>query len=170
MMTNNDRNMKKTLILALVFQSALFVAMAQQGTIDSSHKLDSKILKRAMSYSVYLPPDYQSSTRDYPVLYLLHGMTGDHTDWTIKGEAAQIANRAIRKGEAPPMVIVMPDGLFDAFYINDYEGSLRWEDFFYQEFIPEVEKRFRIKADRNTRAIAGLSMGGYGALYHGIKH
>lgn len=162
--------MKKILFLALAFQCAHFAAMAQMGTIDSSHQLDSKVLKRSMSYAIYLPPDYHTSTRDYPVLYLLHGMTGDHTDWSIKGEAAQIADRAIRKGEAPPMIIVMPDGLFDAFYINHYDGSLRWEDFFYQEFIPEVEKKFRIKANRNTRAIAGLSMGGYGALYHAIKH
>jgi len=97
-------------------------------------------------------------------------MTGDHTDWTIKGESAQIADRAINSGEAPPMNIIMPDGLNDAFYINNYDGSIRWEDFFYQEFIPQVEKKFRIKSHRSTRAIAGLSMGGYGALYHGVKH
>src|SRR5690606_24232638 len=123
-----------------------------------------------MSFSVYLPPDYMTSNRSYPVLYLLQGMTGDHTDWAIKGEVAQIANRAIGQGEAPPMLSIMPEGLSDALYITHYDGSLSWEDFFYQEFIPEVEKRFRIKANRSTRAIAGLSMGGYGALYHAVKH
>lgn len=162
--------MKHLSILFLALQCTLVGALAQSGTVDTSNKISSKVMKRDMSYSVYLPPDYHTSTRSYPVLYLFHGMTGDHTDWPIKGEVGHIADRAIRKGDAPPMVIIMPDGLPDAFYINNFDGSVRWEDFFYQELLPEVEKKFRIKAERSTRAIAGLSMGGYGALYHGIKH
>lgn len=162
--------MKQHPILFLALYLTFFGVQAQNGTVDTSHKITSKLMKREMSYSVYLPPDYHTSTRSYPVLYLFHGMTGDHTDWAIKGEAGQIADRAIKKGDAPPMIIIMPDGLPDAFYINNYDGSVPWEDFFYRELLPEVEKKFRIKGERSTRAIAGLSMGGYGALYHGIKY
>lgn len=162
--------MKKLLLLLLTFQCTVFSSFAQMGTVDTSHSITSKILKREMSYSVYLPPGYNESNRSYPVLYLLHGMTGDHTDWVIKGEVGHIADNAIDHGGAPPMIIIMPDGLYDTFYINNYDGSIRWEDFFHEEFIPQVEQKFRIKQDRNTRAISGLSMGGYGSLYHAIKY
>jgi enterochelin esterase-like enzyme len=76
----------------------------------------------------------------------------------------------MESGEIPEMIIVTPDGLIDAFYINNYDKSVRWEDFFHQEFIPAIEQKYRIIAERKFRAIAGLSMGGYGSLYHGIKY
>ena len=162
--------MRRKFVLIPAFLCFVTNIFAQGGTVDTSQSIKSEILKREMSYSVYLPPDYAESNRPYPVLYLLHGMTGDHTDWVIKGEVNDIANNAILNGDAPPMIIIMPDGLWDAFYINNYDGSIRWEDFFYKEFIPHVEKKYRISANRNTRAISGLSMGGYGALYHALKH
>lgn len=162
-------HLRKNLIIGLmIFMSSLL--FAQTGTVDTSLKMQSNILNREMSYSVYLPSGYNESDRPYPILYLLHGMTGDHVDWVAKGEVRTIADEAINSGAAPEMIIVMPDGLFDAFYINNYDKSIRWEDFFYEEFIPGVEKKFRVMAGRNTRAISGLSMGGYGALYHGVKH
>lgn len=143
---------------------------AQNGTVDNSQIVESEVLDREMGYSVYLPEGYHTSTRTYPILYLLHGMTGDHNDWITVGEVQRIAGKAISEGSAPEMIIIMPDGLYDAFYINNYDGSINWEDFFHEEFIPEVESRYRI-SDRGTpRAIAGLSMGGYGAMYHGVKY
>lgn len=146
------------------------VAYAQHGTVDNSKTVESEILDREMSYSVYLPESYHTSTRDYPVMYLLHGMTGDHNDWINLGEVQRIAGSAIANGDAPEMIIIMPDGLYDAFYINNYDGSIQWEDFFHEEFMPEIESRYRITTQRNGRAIAGLSMGGYGAMYHGVKY
>ncbi|PTB97603.1 hypothetical protein C9994_02230 [Marivirga lumbricoides] len=145
-------------------------SLAQEGTVDTSPTIKSEILKREMHYSVYLPEGYDQSVRDYPVLYLLHGMWGDYTDWVIKGEINRIASGLMADGSIPEMIIIMPDGLTDAFYINNYDKSVRWNDFFYEEFIPQVEKRFRILKNKNNRAIAGLSMGGYGALYHAISH
>jgi S-formylglutathione hydrolase FrmB len=143
---------------------------AQRGTVDCSQVIRSEILKKDMHYSVYLPEGYGSSSRTYPVLYLLHGMMDNYTGWVSQGEVNRIASEAIAGGAAPEMIIVMPDGLIDAFYINNYDKSVRWEDFFYSEFIPQVEKKYRIAANRNSRAIAGLSMGGYGSLYHAIRH
>ena len=144
--------------------------LAQNGTVDCSQAIKSAILGKDMPYSIYFPPGYETSSRAYPVLYLLHGMWGDHTNWATKGEVVRIAGKAIADGSAPEMIIVMPDGLTDAFYINNYDKSVRWEDFFYEEFIPQIEKKYRILADRNNRAIAGLSMGGYGSLYHAVSH
>ncbi|SMG08743.1 S-formylglutathione hydrolase FrmB [Marivirga sericea] len=144
--------------------------IAQKGVVDSSLKVKSEVLKRQMPYSVYLPDSYDKSYRSYPVLYLLHGMWGDHTDWVNKGEVNRIASNLIERGEIPEMIIIMPDGLTDAFYINNYDGSVKWEDFFYEEFIPTIEDRYRIVKNRSNRAIAGLSMGGYGALYHAISN
>lgn len=157
------------LLTAILLISATAV-VAQQGSVHTDSSIQSGILDREMSYSVYLPESYDRSDRDYPVLYLLHGMTGDHTDWAIKGEVLHIVGNTIQNGDAPEMIIVMPDGLYDGFYINNYDGSINWEDFFHEEFIPEIEDRYRIRADRSTRAIAGLSMGGYGAMYHAVKY
>lgn len=154
-------------VLIMTLHAEVF---AQHGTVDNSLTVQSEILDREMSYSVYLPESYQTSTREYPVLYLLHGMTGDHNDWVTIGEVRRIADETMASGNAPEMIIIMPDGLYDAFYINNYDGTVRWEDFFHQEFIPAVENEFRITTERNKRAIAGLSMGGYGAMYHGVKY
>jgi len=166
----NMMNFKQSLFLLLFVVFIPASAFAQYGTVDNSLSVNSEILDREMSYSVYLPESYHTSTRDYPVLYLMHGMTGDHNDWINVGEMHRIAGKAIAQGKAPEMIIVMPDGLYDSFYINNYDGSLNWEDFFHEEFIPEVEDQFRILSNRNNRAIAGLSMGGYGAMYHAVKY
>ena len=157
------------LLLSILFVTATDL-QAQHGTVDNSSIVESDILDRDMSYSVYLPESYHTSTRNYPVMYLLHGMTGDHNDWINLGEVHRIAGDAMATGDAPEMIIIMPDGLYDAFYINNYDGSIKWEDFFHEEFIPEVESRYRVDSNRNSRAIAGLSMGGYGAMYHGVNY
>lgn len=162
------RRLSYFLGLSLMMVSA--VVLAQKGTVDCSQVIKSEILNKDINYSVYLPEGYSSSNRSYPVLYLFHGMMDNYTGWVNMGEVNRIASEAIGNGTAPEMVIIMPDGLIDAFYINNYDKSIRWEDFFYEEFIPQIEKKFRVLANRNSRAIAGLSMGGYGALYHAIKH
>jgi S-formylglutathione hydrolase FrmB len=167
--------MKSTITLSSLFVILALLCnplglTAQHGTVDNSQSVQSEILDRDMSYSVYLPESYEESTRHYPVLYLLHGMTGDHNDWITVGEVQRIAGMAMAEGTAPEMIIIMPDGLYDSFYINNYDGSVRWEEFFHTELIPDVEQRYRIINDRSSRAIAGLSMGGYGAMYHGVKY
>lgn len=162
-------HLRKTLIVFLMILSSPFI-FAQSGSVDTSLKMQSSILNREMPYSVYFPPGYEESSRPYPVLYLLHGMWGAHDNWATKGETQRIADEAINSGAAPEMIIVMPEGLIDAFYINNYDKSIRWEDFFYEEFIPEIESKFNVFKDRGNRAIAGLSMGGYGSLYHAVTH
>lgn len=159
---------RSMIIFLLVFQWSLTV-LAQQGHVRTE-SFTSTILKREMGYSVYLPASYGTSNRAYPVLYLLHGMGGNHTDWVNRGEVEYIASESAKAGKSPEMIIIMPDGLIDAFYINNYDKSIRWEDYFYEELIPTVEKKYRIVANRTYRAIAGLSMGGQGSMYHALKH
>lgn len=92
-------------------------------------------------YAVYLSPDYEHSERSYPVLYLLHGAGDDQSGWIQFGEVLQIADRSIGKGEATAMIIVMPDAnTGQRGYVNDVSGKWRYEDFFFEEFIPFIEK------------------------------
>jgi enterochelin esterase-like enzyme len=159
--------MRKLLLFCFLFLS--WQAMAQQGTLRESLKTKSKILGSNVNYSVYLPSDYDRSNRRYPVLYLLHGYTDDETGWTQFGEAHLIADRLMQAGEIPPMLIVMPDAGV-TWYINSADGKVRFEDFFVQEFIPFIDKEYRTRAQKESRAVAGLSMGGYGSLILATKH
>jgi S-formylglutathione hydrolase FrmB len=78
-----------------------------------------------------------TSRRWYPVVCLLHGYTDNDTGWLQFGEANQIADEGLAKGAIPPLILVMPDGGV-SFYINNYDGSVRYEDFFIREFIPRI--------------------------------
>ncbi|MGV3527540.1 MAG: alpha/beta hydrolase [Flavisolibacter sp.] len=140
-----------------------------QGKVIEEKKIRSNILKKEVRYAVYLPPDYQRSEKTYPVIYLLHGFTDDQTGWVQFGEIDRLADKAIRQGKIPPMVIVMPDA-DSSFYINSYDGRENYEDFFIKEFMPAVEKEFRIKAEKRYRGVAGLSMGGYGSMIYALKY
>ena len=156
------------------FTTALFTLLAiglfaQNGKLKESLKMKSTILGHDVEYSVYLPFDYETSSRSYPVLYLLHGYSDDETGWVQFGESNYIADKVIANGDAPPMIIVTPDAGV-SWYVNSYDGKERWEDFFIDEFIPTVEKGFRIRSKKEFRAIAGLSMGGHGSLIMATKH
>ena len=132
--------------------------LLQNQTIRSSH------MGKTMKYTVWLPGGYDE-TKEYPFLYLLHGYGDDNNSWTTPGSPANKGNAAViakdylaKKGV--PMVIIMPDGL-----VSFYQGS--WEQYFHEELIPEVEKTYHCNG---KRAIAGLSMGGYGTLYNVLNH
>ncbi|NNE71740.1 MAG: esterase family protein [Rhodothermales bacterium] len=143
--------------------------LAQTGSVLDDLSLQSTILDSERMYAVYLPPDYDASARSYPVLYLLHGAGDDHTGWVQFGEVAHIADTAIRDGSATPMIIVMPDAQTgQRGYFNSIDGSWRYEDFFFEEFIPHVESTFRIRATKEFRAVSGLSMGGGGSLIYAM--
>jgi S-formylglutathione hydrolase FrmB len=160
--------MMKQLTIFALFLCATS-ALAQQGFLKESLSVKSATLGKEVKYSIYLPADYERSNRVYPVLYLLHGYSDDHTGWTQFGEAHLIADKIINGGEAAPMIIVMPDGGV-SWYINNADGSVKWEDFFVKEFIPHVDANYRTRPEKNYRAIAGLSMGGYGTLIMATKH
>ena len=139
------------------------------GKVIEEATVKSLILNKMVRYTIYLPADYDRSERTYPVVYLLHGFTDDNTGWLQFGEINRYADKAIAEGTIPPMIIVMPNG-DSSFYINSYDGKERYEDFFVKEFMPAVEKAYRIKAQKQYRGIAGLSMGGYGSLIYSLKY
>jgi S-formylglutathione hydrolase FrmB len=131
--------------------------------VIESLKFQSKKVPYPVEYSIYLPADYETSGRSYPVLYLLHGYSDDETGWIQFGEANSIADKGIANGDFSSCIIVMPDGKV-SWYVNSSDGKDPWEDMFVQEFIPFIEKEYRVRQKKEFRAIAGLSMGGYGAL------
>src|SRR6185436_2206648 len=146
-----------------------FAFCQPMGKVIEEATVKSSILNKAVRYTVYLPADYERSERTYPVVYLLHGFTDDNTGWLQFGEINRYADKAIAEGVIPPMIIVMPNG-DSSFYINSYDGKEKYEDFFIKEFMPSIEKTYRIKAEKKYRGVAGLSMGGYGSLIYALKY
>ena len=147
-----------------------------QGAAYESKTLHSSILKMDRKYAIYLPAGYESSDRSYPVLYLLHpagpaNTIPNHQSWFYYGELKQYLDKAIGTGEIIPMIVVTPDANFESkriSYFNDPEGDFNFEDFFFQEFIPYIEKNYRCRTEKDSRAIAGASMGGAAVLQYVI--
>ncbi|MEO6315870.1 MAG: alpha/beta hydrolase-fold protein [Chitinophagaceae bacterium] len=161
----------KSIFLLIVLVCSLLFANAQNSKVADDLSLKSKILGMDRKYAIYLPPGYETSQRSYPVLYLLHGGGDDQTGWVQFGEVQNITDKAIAAGIATAMIIVMPDAnTGKRGYSNNATGTWRYEDFFFQEFIPFIEKTYRIKADKHYRAIAGLSMGGDGSFTYALHH
>ncbi|MDO9065724.1 MAG: alpha/beta hydrolase family protein [Bacteroidales bacterium] len=162
--------MKKLLSLFFILTISS-ILMAQTGKVSDNLSMPSKLLKMDRKYAIYLPPDYETSQRSYPVLYLLHGAGDDQTGWVQFGEVLNITDEAIKTGIATAMIIVMSDAnTGKRGYVNDVKGEWLYEDFFFQEFMPFIEKTYRIKADKRYRAIAGLSMGGEGTFIYALHH
>jgi enterochelin esterase-like enzyme len=159
--------MKKQLIV--LFLLIPVFGFAQTGKVFDNLTMNSEVLQMERKYAIYLPPDYETSQRSYPVLYLLHGGGDDQTGWVQFGEVLRIADQAILSGKATPLIIVMPDANEGKRgYTNDATGEWRYEDFFFDEFMPYVEKTYRIKGEKRYRAVAGLSMGGGGTYYYAL--
>jgi len=168
--TNSFPKMK----LYTLFSSLILlvpVLSAQHGKVFDNLSMESEIMGMERNYAVYLPPDYETSQRSYPVLYLLHGATDDQTGWIQFGEVHRIADEAIGNGSATAMVIVMPDADKGKMgYFNDVRGEWRYEDFFFEEFMPYIENTYRIRKEKRYRAISGLSMGGGGTFVYALHH
>lgn len=140
-----------------------------QSRVYDNLSIPSKILKMERKYAIYLPAGYDQSQRSYPVLYLLHGGGDDQTGWVQFGEVQHIADQAIADGSATPMIIVMPDANTETRgYFNSPNNDWRYEDFFFDEFMPAIEKAYRIKSEKRFRAVAGLSMGGGGSFMYAL--
>ncbi|HBL75786.1 MAG: 1,4-beta-xylanase [Bacteroidetes bacterium GWF2_42_66] len=157
-----------------LFSITLFLCatlFAQTGKVFDNLSMKSSILNSERKYAIYLPPDYEISQRSYPVLYLLHGGGDDQTAWIQYGEVMQITDKAINEGKCTPMVIVMPDAnTGQRGYFNSVKNDWRYEDFFFEEFMPYIEKTYRIRAEKQYRAISGNSMGGGGTLIYALHH
>jgi len=157
-------------LLCIVLSIATFAQ--SRGMVIEGKTVKSALLGKDVRYTIYLPSDYATSERTYPVVYLLHGYnekTEDDTEWLRQGEINRYADEGISSGIITPMIIVMPDANV-SWYINGYDGKSQYENFFFKELIPTIEKTYRIKSQKSYRAIAGLSMGGHGTLLYALKH
>jgi S-formylglutathione hydrolase FrmB len=145
---------------------------AAQSRIDCS-ALNSHILKQLVHYCVYLPAGYdagatQHPPRRYPVLYFLHGL-GDNEQTLFNSGGLTLIEDLRNRHKMGDFLIVAPEGR-RSFYINSADRSVRYSDFFLQEFLPHIESEYRIRPGRAGRAISGISMGGYGALRLAFAH
>ena len=116
-------------------------------------------LKTQLGVTVWLPAGYDEN-KSYPFLYLLHGLGDDNDSWNSKGNATTIASKYSKSAGAVPMVIVMPNALA-SFYYGDFDTYM------HNTMMPEVERKYNCNG---KRALAGLSMGGFGTLYHALKY
>jgi len=162
--------MKRTILLFLALALALSASAQSKIVTDS---VNSAKLGCEQKYNVYLPAGYKDS-ESYPVIYLLHGLYGDYSNWAGTGRMKDVADLLIASGEVVPVVIVMPNaGNSDVHgYQNGYFNVKDWpyEDFFFQEFLPAVEKKYHCGGSKGQRAIMGLSMGGGGSVVYAQRH
>jgi S-formylglutathione hydrolase FrmB len=163
-----------------MFRRALFLyacfilasSAGAQSRIDCG-AINSAILKRSVRYCVFLPDGYDAGAahnpaKRYPVLYFLHGL-GDNEQTLFNSGGWTLIDDLRKKGKIGDFLIVAPEGR-RGFYINSADGSVRYSDFFLQEFMPQIERRYRVRPGRDGRAITGISMGGYGALRFAFAH
>lgn len=173
-----NKTTRTLLLLALLFLPAACARAqtpargAPQAKADAPRRyetvqFESRLVGAPLPYNVILPADYKTDAakqRRYPVLYLLHGLAGSADNWV--SERARLADHAAHY----PFIIVVPEGR-NAWYTDSATAPAeKFESYFVRELIPDVDTRFRTLASREGRAVAGLSMGGYGSLKFGLKY
>lgn len=168
------RRLHLLLLTTLLFSVALAQEPARRRTIPialpqsrvETIQFRSELVGKQLPYRVILPiryDDEMARSRRYPVVYLLHGLFGDHTNWTDRTKLVQYAS-------SYDLIVVTPEGE-DGWYTDSATvPSQKFESYIIKELIPDVQRRFRTLDTRESRAIAGLSMGGYGALKFGVKY
>jgi S-formylglutathione hydrolase FrmB len=153
---------------ALLLSAALLAPAAdvKQGVAAkniATVRFQSEALAQERAFNILLPLDYETSTSRYPTLYLLHGLGDDHTAWSfmtnLSGYAAEHKT-----------IVVMPDASRSWYVNNAAEPRERFEDYIIKDLIPYIDSHYRTIPLRRARAVAGLSMGGYGASFLGLKH
>src|ERR1700734_2496696 len=160
------------IVCALFFFVSLSGYARAQSRIDCN-ALNSRILKQTVHYCVYLPSGYDAGAsrnppQRYPVLYFLHGL-GDNEQTLFNSGGWTLLDDLRNQHKLGDFLIVAPEGR-RSFYINSADSSVRYSDFFLQEFLPHIESKYRIRPGRAGRAISGISMGGYGALRFAFAH
>lgn len=157
-----------TCVLGLVLLSGASLHAQDRADCPVLH---SAILKSIVRYCVLLPASYslpESRTKRYPVLYLLHGLGGTQQTVLFDGEWTVLQEER-RQNKVGEFIVVSPEA-WDTFYINSRDGETPYSDFFVNEFMPYIERTYRVRRTRLTRGITGISMGGYGALRMAFLH
>jgi S-formylglutathione hydrolase FrmB len=162
-MFNSIRTKIFPILVAALLGCAVLSTSASAKPRVETIQFRSKLINAMLPYSVALPEDYDDSTTTrYPVLYLLHGLTGHYNDWFSRTNVADYAAQY-------RLIVVTPEGN-DSWYIDSTAvPTEKYESYILNEIIPDVQARYRTIEARYARAIAGLSMGGYGAVKFGLK-
>jgi enterochelin esterase-like enzyme len=166
----------KRILLLVWFLILMLSAFAQRPQSKvKTNIIQSKVLGAEREYSIFLPLSYDSEpNKEYPILYLLHGMMDTNKAWYERGFVKDVMDQLVASGEACEMIIVTPNagGNIREGAWNGYFNMPNWkyETFFFTEFLPHIENTYRIIGDKKHRAIAGLSMGGGGATSYAQKH
>lgn len=161
----------RLLVFLPIFLPVVLPLPASAQSRTDCNVINSRILKQAVHYCVQLPPGYdakESPPRRYPVLYFLHGL-GQNEQTLFSTGGWSVVEDLRRQHQIDDFLLVAPEGK-RTFYINSPGGSLRYSDFFLEEFIPAIESKYRVRPGRKGRAITGVSMGGYGALRFAFAH
>ena len=169
--------MKRILGICLLALALSIGAQAQplRESQISTQSVHSIILGEDVPYNLYLPKDFDASTPErYPVIYLLHGLYGTHVDWATAGHMKDVVDELIASGECRPVVIIMPKA-GDPDVNNNWNGYFNmpghnYEDFFFKELVPTVERSWKVQSDKAHRAVMGLSMGGGGSTVYAQRH
>src|SRR3984893_11207 len=159
-------------VLAALFAVSLLAASGAFAQERADCRMfRSSVLHSWVAYCVFLPENYsapEAKAERYPVLYLLHGLGGNEQSAAVSGEWTKLQDLR-RDHKVGDFLVVTPDG-WDTFYINSRDGKTLYGDFFLREFMPFIERTYRVRAGRAARGISGFSMGGYGALRIGFAH
>ena len=156
-------------VFFLAASAGLAFAAAPWPTTVHCGSIQSKILGRPVNYCIDLPGNYAATApRRYPVLYFLHGLFEHDTSWVNEG-GKDILDEMLRQKRIGPFIVVLPDA-DNTFYVNSYDGKVRYEDFFIQELVPYIDQHYRTIPTRLARGISGVSMGGYGSLHLAMRH
>ena len=155
-------------LLILVFLQVSVSGMAQV-RIGHNLSIQSKILDQKIHYSVILPSSYHIDKKDYPVIYLLHGYGGNHESWLSRCHIDQIVDSLLQLNAIGEFIYVMPDAK-NSYYINNFDSTFMYQDFFIQELVPAIDSLFRTKKQKEFRTLMGLSMGGFGSIILAVKN
>ena len=154
--------MRTIFLISISFLISFFEA---NGALVDTVTFFSPSMKKAIKNVIVTPDDYITSGRDYPVVYLLHGYSGDYTSWI------NLAPQIKEFSDQMSIICVCPDGGYRSWYLNSpIDTTFKYETYAASELIEYIDLNYRTKADKKYRAITGLSMGGHGALYLACRH
>lgn len=162
-MINIRRQQVTKIVISVLLFSTLSTTSASEIT---RHTFHSPLLKRDYAFTIYLPEDYMQSSRQYSVLYLLHGSFGNENAWPEYGKIQSVMDTLIESKKIPPAIVVMPGSL--SWWIDGHNEAA--ESAFFKELIPHIEKEFRVISERKGRVLGGLSAGGYGTINFALKY
>jgi enterochelin esterase-like enzyme len=155
-----------SLILLFIFQT---LWLQSQVLVERTHCVYSDCLHRKVNYSIILPQNYFKIPKTYSVIYLLHGFGGDNTSWLDRCNINLLIDSLLNTRQANEYIYVLPDA-DNTYYINNYDSSIRYEDFFIRELIPHIDSTYRTLPCKEGRVLMGLSMGGFGSVILAVKH